>query len=163
MAVFCVSCAPPPPQFAILLTLVIIVEIAAAIAGYIFRNKVRSTFQCSGMAQIGAMLKSGLLCSVFHVAHQYRPGQPDRYGFQLQERNRWFQKGRGQNAGGRKCARATLTDSAAVSAVGNHSCWCCSAAEMLRREQLCRLEKLRRWWKLCPRLVLHHRRPQLRE
>lgn len=28
------------PQFSILLTLIIIVEIAAAIAGYIFRNKV---------------------------------------------------------------------------------------------------------------------------
>lgn len=76
-----------PPQFAILLTLVIIVEIAAAIAGYIFRNKVRSTFQCSGTPQIGAMLKLGLLCPVSHVAHRYRPGQPDRYGFQLQERN----------------------------------------------------------------------------
>lgn len=162
MAVFCVSCdpPPPPPQFAILLTLVIIIEIAAAIAGYIFRGKVRSTFQCSGAAQIGAMLKFGLLCSVYHVAHRYRPGQPDRYGFQLQERNRWFQKDCGQNAGGRKCANATLTD---LSAVWNHSCWRCSAAEVLWHEQLCWLEKLRRWWKLRPQLVLHRRHRRLRE
>lgn len=40
----------PLPQFAILLTLVIIIEIAAAIAGYVLRNKVRSTPLCEQTA-----------------------------------------------------------------------------------------------------------------
>lgn len=52
LAGFCVKwvMSPPPLQFAILLSLVIIIEIAAAIAGYIFRNKVRSAGRCSQTA-----------------------------------------------------------------------------------------------------------------
>lgn len=46
LAGFCVKWVIFPPQFAILLSLVIIIEIAAAIAGYIFRNKVRSAGRC---------------------------------------------------------------------------------------------------------------------
>lgn len=66
-----------PLQFAVLLSLIIIIEIAAAIAGYVFRGKVspdRSARRLKpGTNAVSPVFSCpGLVC---------RPGQPQRHDF----------------------------------------------------------------------------------
>lgn len=89
------------PQFAILLSLVIIVEIAAAIAGYIFRNKVSEKYYWSecliGLFWTCSIFMT-LIFSYLPLALSCRPGQSHWYDSQLQKWHGWIQNHCGQFA-----------------------------------------------------------------
>lgn len=108
-------CAPPHLQFAILLSLIIVVEIAAAIAGYIFRNKVRRSTGPRGR-------RGAKVCRV-SSAQQHRPGQPDRHDRQVQEWHGGVQSHSGQNTAGGKRPN-TARRGHRVGHVGSLLCMC---------------------------------------
>ncbi len=83
------------PQFAVFLSLIIIVEIAAAIAGYMFRKKVSVEFHwllclLDTTESLFVFNSPSILC--LHLAVSYRPGQSHWNDYQLQERYKGIQR-----------------------------------------------------------------------